>query len=205
MQLLSRDIDEDVPYTLVLDHSQNKSSLSSHKSLPANMPQFNAIHGPDSPSLKRIKGFSYDMFLFSAVVGNSSSVKPWDTIVIQGWEHRSYENRTFGCCIKYKSGRLEVVRQVRKIHWQYRSRTQMPVKQYVCRSENYVPGDIPELVTLSGASSRTACHKLYNWYVEPTFAFEKKDQIGVCAKVRTSTLHVSTPYCYYCNNFTCLG
>lgn len=180
MDLLSRDIDEDVPFRMMFNVKPTKSSLLSN--VPANVPQV-PQETPNYSVLKRVKGFSYDLYIFSAVVSNSSASTPWDTIVMQGWEHQSYENRTFGCCIKYTSGRFEAVAKVTKIHWSYRDRTQMPVKQYVCRSDRYVAGDVPELVTLSGTSSKTGCHKLYNWYLKPTFAFENKDKIAVCAKV----------------------
>lgn len=155
----------------------NRSSLSIAKKIELRK------NDPNYSVLKRVKGFAYNMFLFSAVVSNSTASRPWDTIVLQGWEHQSYENRTFGCCIKYRSGEMMAVKTVRKIHWAYRSRTQMPVKQYICRNEKWESGDLPEMVTLSGTTASTGCHKLYNWYIKPTFAYENKYKIAVCAKV----------------------
>lgn len=195
MSLLSRDIDEDVPYHMIFNIKPKNTTSHLQVDIPANLPQI-PKDGSDFSVLKRVKGFSYDLFMFSAVVGNSSASRPWDTIVIQGWEHHSYENRTFGCCIKYVSGRFESVKKITKIHWSYKDRTQMPVKQYVCKSDSYVPDDVPELVTLSGTSSKTSCHRLYNWYIKPTFAYENKDKIAVCAKVITQYLACFTIFLF---------
>lgn len=133
-------------------------------------------------------GFSYDIFLFSAVVGNSSSSKIWDTIVIQGWEHRMYENTTFGCCIKYRSGDFRAVNTTRKVHWAYRDKVLMPVKQYICLNPKPGLDDLPVAITLSGQTAQTACHRKFNWYLEPYFARAHSEEIAVCTKVSSLDL-----------------
>lgn len=133
--------------------------------------------------LFRVLGFAYDTFLFSAVIGNSSSDKIWDTIVLQGWEHEIYENNSFGCCVKYKSGELLSVNMTRKVHWAYRDKAKMPVKQYICPNPRYTENEVPESVTISGWTKQTACHRRFNWYLEPYFAHAHKNEIAVCTKV----------------------
>lgn len=94
-----------------------------------------------------------------------------------------YENATFGCCIKYTSGLMVPSKMTKKVHWAYRDKAEMPVKQYICPNPRNTTSDLPEAVTISGDTKSTACHKKYNWYIEPYFAHAHHNEIAVCTKV----------------------
>ncbi|XP_045207921.2 uncharacterized protein LOC123559869 [Mercenaria mercenaria] len=176
--VVKRQPTEEVPFKVVLDEIPSQNMNKNHKDA-AVFSNSTAI----IPGLYRVFGFGYDIFLFSAVVGNSSAINTWDTIVIQGWEHRMFENTTFGCCIKYKSGDMISVNMTRKYHWAYRDKVSMPVKQYLCPNPRYKLNDLPVAVTISGHTKQTACHRRFNWYLEPYFARAHKEEIAVCTKM----------------------
>lgn len=138
--------------------------------------------------LKRVRGFSHDVFLFSAVVGNTSLNETWDVVTIQGWEHESFANTTFDCCINYKSSELLTVPMTQKIHWAYRDKTLMQAKQYICQNVMNIPDEVPVAVTIAGRTPATECHEKLNWYLVPYFAYKGTEQIAVCAKLAYGNL-----------------
>ena len=129
--------------------------------------------------LKRVKNFGYNIFLFSAIVGNSSSKASWDRVVIQGWEDTNLKNQTYVCCVLYKSGALMKYKMLHKLDWAYVNVVPLPVKQYICPNKPRLKQDYPVRATVSA----TTCHRLQRWYVPTEFAYSHPRQIAVCTKV----------------------
>ncbi|KAH3703472.1 hypothetical protein DPMN_078508 [Dreissena polymorpha] len=130
------------------------------------------------PLMKRVVNFQNNIILFSAVAGNSSSKHIWDTIDIQGWEHKSLSNNTYKCCVRYTSGALRMVPAIR-INWTNWV-TEMNAVQFVCSNLTSRTGDLPDVATI--ATHKMECHNLYDWHLPVTFAHAHKNEIAVCSK-----------------------
>lgn len=127
--------------------------------------------------------FADDVFIFSAIVGNSSSTRAWDEIVVQVWEHKRYDNMTFGCCIKYISGECVYVNASRKVEWANKRRCTMPVKQYYCPNPRFNYDDLPVAVSVSNGTARNRCNCAMDVFVETEFAYANGGSIAVCTKL----------------------
>ncbi|KAH3703476.1 hypothetical protein DPMN_078513 [Dreissena polymorpha] len=144
------------------------------------------------PFLKRVVNFQNNIVLFSAVAGNSSSKHIWDTIDIQGWEHKSFSNNTYKCCVRYTSGALRMVpaTRIRWTNWV----SKMNAVQFVCSNLTSRTGDLPDVATI--ATRTMECHNLYDWYLPVTFAHAHKNEIAVCSKVRLFVVLIHVIYTF---------
>lgn len=127
--------------------------------------------------------FVEDVYLFSAVVGNSSAFRSWDTVVLQVWEHRDYDNLTFDCCIKYQSGVILSVKDPVKVHWSYKGRCKMPAKQYHCPNPSFNLPDRPTGISMVGRAGESRCEDREDLFIRPNFAYANSKGIAICTKL----------------------
>ena len=142
-----------------------------------------------------VKDTQYNIFIFSAVVGNSSRKAKFDRVVFNVWVDRKYSNSTnFQCCLRYKSKRLLTTDLITKVDWLFIDHTKIQAKQYVFSNPRGSLWD-----TLVGATmvyNQRNCPKSAVWYVTPTYAFRHENEIAVCTKVCYSGLCFE----YVCRN-----
>ena len=163
-------------------HRINKSI--SNVSSPSNtsLPLLRTSNITLPQKLKRVKDIGFNIFLFSAVVGNTSKTTIFDRVVINAWADRKYSNDTnFKCCLRYKSRRLVTLKLTSKINWAYMKYTKLQAKQYVCPNPRGRQGD--RVVGITLAYNKTKCPMSGLWYVRPNYAFRHENEIAVCAKV----------------------
>ena len=162
--------------TFDVKRSPNISSPTNKTSLLRN----NTITIPQS--LKRVKDLAYNIFLFSAIVGNTSEKTIFDRVVLNAWTDRKYGNSSsFKCCLRFKSRRLVQKALITRINWAYMWSTKVQAKQYVCPNPRGRYGDTVVGVTI--AYNRTKCPIAPIWYVKPSYAYRHENEIAICAKV----------------------
>ena len=132
--------------------------------------------------LKRVKDIAFHIFIFSAVVGNTSRDSTFDRVVFSAWVNKKYSNYTnFKCCLRYQSRRLVTTKLLKKIDWSYMKQTTLQAKQYVCPNPRGVQGD--RLVGTTIVFNQTKCPLANIWYEKPSYAYRHDNEIAVCTKV----------------------
>lgn len=163
---------------------QGDSSLFKKELKPENV---TTVDNSLTPGPHRVPGFSNGLFLFSAVLSNSTSTRPYDTIVLQGLESSKYKNTPVSCCIKYESGSLVRENVTVKSYWSSKAKAGMAAAQYICQRTKHQRKNSPVAVTLSRKSKKMMCHKNYDLYTTPHYAHAHKMDIAVCTKVAFCT------------------
>jgi hypothetical protein len=132
------------------------------------------------PGQYRVLGYSSDISLLSAVIGNSSD-QTWDYTSVQGWEHVKYVNSSFSCCFLYQSGIVRSTNTTSQISWKHDKHARIVAKQYVCPNPRSQNDDLPIGITISGTKSH-GCNRNVSWYLRPHYARAHK-KIVTCTKV----------------------
>ena len=132
--------------------------------------------------LKRVKDIAFHIFIFSAVVGNTSRDSTFDRVVFSAWVNKKYSNYTnFKCCLRYQSRRLVTTKLLTKINWSYMKQTTLQAKQYVCPNPRGRDGD--RLMGTTIVFNQTKCPLSNIWYEKPSYAYRHDNEIAVCTKV----------------------
>ncbi|KAK3578807.1 hypothetical protein CHS0354_030228 [Potamilus streckersoni] len=123
-----------------------------------------------------------EIFIYSAIAGNSTINSTWDNVVLMGWEHTHYTFIKFTCCLWYQKHGLMSVSGIRKHHWVQLKKANLVAKQFVCSNPGRKWNDILLGITVTPITH--SCSNDTNIYVEPIFAYRHREaKLAICNKI----------------------
>ena len=144
---------------------------------------FQPVSKFDDATVIPLQIFDKQVVLYTAILNNSSNTTPWDTLVIQAWEHIDVEDQGYYCCIKYRS------RTIRKtpVSIKLRRRFNVPylAVQFFCNLSNTtgLQKDLPAYVTLISDNTKEKCPNKDNLFIKIEYAYQHPGKLAVYAKV----------------------